>query len=58
MLDFCLILDDEVTFVLDTEEVHLKAGDTVVERGPDHAWSNRSIQPSRIAISSHDAAKR
>jgi uncharacterized cupin superfamily protein len=55
-LDFCLILDGEITLVLDTEEVHLKAGDTVVQRGTNHAWSNRSNKPCRIAFSSHDAA--
>ena len=27
-LDFCLILEGEITLVLDTEEVQLKAGDT------------------------------
>jgi mannose-6-phosphate isomerase-like protein (cupin superfamily) len=55
-LDFCLILEGEVTLVLDTEEVHLKAGDTVIQRGTNHAWSNRSERPCRIAISSHDAS--
>jgi uncharacterized cupin superfamily protein len=55
-LDFCLILDGEVTLVLDTEEVTLHAGDTVVQRGTNHAWSNRSDKTCRIAISSHDAA--
>jgi uncharacterized cupin superfamily protein len=54
-LDFCLVLDGEVTLVLDTEEVQLSAGDTVVQRGTNHAWSNRSDKPCRIAISSHDA---
>ena len=54
-LDFCLILEGEVTLVLDTEEVALAAGDTVVQRGTSHAWSNRSGRPCRIAISSHDA---
>ena len=54
-LDFCLILDGEVTLVLDTEEVQLSAGDTVVQRGTNHAWSNRSDKPCRIVISSHDA---
>ena len=54
-LDFCLILEGEITLVLDTEEVHLKAGDTVVQRGTHHAWSNRSIRPCVVAISSHDA---
>jgi len=54
-LDFCLILDGEITLVLDTAEVHLKAGDTVIQRGTNHAWSNRANRPCRIAISSHDA---
>ncbi len=53
-LDFCMILEGEITLVLDTEEVHLKAGDTVVQRGTNHAWSNRSDKPCVIAFSSHD----
>lgn len=54
-LDFCLVIDGEITLVLDTEEVHLKTGDTVVQRGTNHAWSNRSDRPCVIAFSSHDA---
>jgi uncharacterized cupin superfamily protein len=54
-LDFCLILEGEIMLVLDTAEVSLKAGDTVVQRGTNHAWSNRSDRPCVIAISSHDA---
>lgn len=53
-LDFCLVLEGEITLVLDTAEVHLKAGDTVVQRGTNHAWSNRSDKPCLIAFSSHD----
>jgi len=55
-LDFCLVLEGEITLVLDQQEVQLAAGDTVVQRGTNHAWSNRSGRPCRIAISSHDAA--
>jgi uncharacterized cupin superfamily protein len=54
-LDFCLIVEGEITLVLDTEEVALVAGDTVVQRGTNHAWSNRSGKPCVIAFSSHDA---
>lgn len=54
-LDFCLVLEGEITLVLDLEEVELKAGDTVVQRGTNHAWSNRSGRPCTIAFSSHDA---
>ncbi len=53
-LDFCLVLEGEITLVLDTQEVSLKAGDTVVQRGSNHAWSNRSGAPCTIAFSSHD----
>jgi mannose-6-phosphate isomerase-like protein (cupin superfamily) len=53
-LDFCLVLEGEITLVLDTEEVQLSAGDTVIQRGTNHAWSNRSGRPCVIAISSHD----
>jgi Cupin domain len=55
-LDFCLVLDGEIVLVLDTQEVHLKTGDTVVQRGTNHAWSNRSDRPCVVAFSSHDAA--
>lgn len=53
-LDFCLVLEGEITLVLDTEEVHLTVGDTVIQRGTNHAWSNRSNAPCVVAISSHD----
>jgi mannose-6-phosphate isomerase-like protein (cupin superfamily) len=54
-VDLCLVLDGEITLILDKEEVHLKAGDTVVQRGTNHAWSNHSDRPCTVAISSHDA---
>ena len=53
-LDFCLIIAGEITLVLDTGEVQLKAGDTVVQRGTNHAWSNRADRDCVIAFSSHD----
>lgn len=53
-LEHCLILEGEITLVLDTEEVDLKAGDIVVQRGTNHAWSNRSERPCVIAFSVHD----
>ena len=53
-LDFAMIIEGEVTLVLDLEEVHLAAGDTVVLRGANYAWSNRSSKPSIIAMSMHD----
>ena len=55
-LDFCFILEGEITLVLDTREVALKAGDMVIQRGTNHAWSNRSAGPCRIAVTSHGGA--
>ena len=55
-LDFCYVLEGEITLVLDTEEVHLKEGDTVIQRGTSHAWSNRSDRPCIVVFSSHDGA--
>ena len=54
-LDFCLVLEGEITLVLETQEVALSAGDVVVQRGTRHAWSNRSRRACVLAISSHDA---
>jgi len=53
-LDFCYVLEGEITLVLDTEEVNLKEGDAVVQRGTNHAWSNRSDKPCIVVFSSHD----
>jgi mannose-6-phosphate isomerase-like protein (cupin superfamily) len=53
-LEFCVVLEGEAVLVLDTQEVPVKTGDIVVQRGTNHAWSNRSAAPVRIAIASHD----
>lgn len=56
-LDYIMVMSGEVTLVLDTEEVHLSAGDTVVQLGASHAWSNRSDRPCELFISSHDGQR-
>jgi uncharacterized cupin superfamily protein len=55
-LDFCCILEGEIVLVLDTGEVALNKGDVVVQRGTNHAWSNRSDAPCVMAVTSHDGA--
>ncbi|HEV7392289.1 MAG TPA: cupin domain-containing protein, partial [Burkholderiales bacterium] len=55
-LEFGIVLDGEIVLVLDTQEVQLKTGDFVVQRGTNHAWSNRSSKPAVVAIASHDGA--
>ena len=52
-LEFCIILKGEITLILDKEDVHLRQGDTVVQKGSNHAWSNHSNEECILAISSH-----
>jgi mannose-6-phosphate isomerase-like protein (cupin superfamily) len=49
-IDYAIILEGEITMVLDEEDVVLKAGDVVVQCGTAHAWSNRSNAPCTIAF--------
>ena len=41
-LDYAVVLEGEITMLLDDQDVVLKAGDIVIQRGTNHAWSNRS----------------
>src|SRR5688500_12859056 len=56
-LEFAVVLEGEVVLVLDTQEVRLKAGEIVIQRGTNHAWSNQSGRSARIAIATHDGKK-
>ena len=47
-LDYALVLEGEITMLLDDEDIVLKAGDIVIQRGTNHAWSNRSGKPVRM----------
>jgi mannose-6-phosphate isomerase-like protein (cupin superfamily) len=44
-VDYALVLEGEITLVLDKEDVLMKTGDFLVERGTNHAWANRSGKP-------------
>lgn len=47
-VDYAVVLEGEITMLLDDSEVHLKAGDVVIQRGTNHAWSNRSAKPVKM----------
>jgi len=47
-IDYAVVLSGEIVLLLDDEDVHLKAGDVVIQRGTNHAWSNRSSEPCRM----------
>ncbi|MDX8557874.1 cupin domain-containing protein [Elizabethkingia sp. HX CGY] len=41
-LDYIVILSGEIYLILEEGETLLKPGDIVIQRGTNHAWSNRS----------------
>lgn len=49
-VDYAIVLEGEVWALMDIGETLMKAGDVLVQRGTNHAWSNRSDQPVRIAF--------
>jgi mannose-6-phosphate isomerase-like protein (cupin superfamily) len=57
-VDYAVILSGAITMLLDDSEVELEAGDVVVQRGTNHAWSNRGTDTCLIAVSLVDAVAR
>lgn len=55
-VDYAVVMDGEIDMILDDGEVHLAAGDVLVQQGTDHAWVNRGARPCRIAFVLIDAA--
>ncbi|WP_211268677.1 cupin domain-containing protein [Actinoplanes subtropicus] len=49
-LDYAIVLDGEITLIVDEGEVTLKAGDVAVQRATAHAWSNRTDRIARVAF--------
>ena len=47
---YCYILNGELVFLVDTQEVRIKAGDLVVERNTMHSWRNEGTEPVTMAI--------
>jgi len=41
-IDYVVVIEGEITLILDNAEVKLSAGSVVVQRGTNHAWANRS----------------
>ena len=54
-VDYAIVLEGEIDMLLDEGEVHLQAGDVLVQQGTNHAWVNRGAAPCRIAFVLIDA---
>ncbi len=49
-LDYAIIMSGEIDMLLDDTEVHLKAGDVIVQQATNHAWVNRGKEVCRVAF--------
>jgi mannose-6-phosphate isomerase-like protein (cupin superfamily) len=54
-IDYAVVVSGEIDMLLDDSEVHLEAGDVLVQRGTNHAWVNRGKESCRIAFVLIDA---
>jgi len=45
-IDYIVCLHGNSTLLLDADEVEVKAGDVVVQRGTSHAWVNKGPEPA------------
>lgn len=44
-IDYIMVLSGEIWLVMEEGETLLRKGDTLIQRGTRHAWSNRSNEP-------------
>jgi quercetin dioxygenase-like cupin family protein len=49
-IDYAIVVSGEIDMQLDDSEVHLKAGDVLVQRGTIHNWVNRGTEPCMVAF--------
>jgi hypothetical protein len=49
-VDYAIVLSGEIYALMDDGETLMKAGDCLVQRGTNHAWSNRGDAPCLVAF--------
>ena len=49
-MDYAIVLSGEIWALMDEGETLLRAGDVLVQRGTNHAWSNRGSVPCLVAF--------
>ena len=54
-VDYIILLEGEITLLLDEDEVDLKPFDVVIQRGTNHAWINKGANPALLAAILIDA---
>lgn len=54
-VDYGIVLEGEMTLIVDRGETTIRAGDIVIQNGTNHAWANRSGKICRMAFILIDA---
>jgi mannose-6-phosphate isomerase-like protein (cupin superfamily) len=54
-IDYAVVLQGEIDMLLDDSQVHLTAGDVLVQQATNHAWVNHGSETCRIAFVLIDA---
>ena len=49
-VDYGIVLDGEITMIMDEGETVVRTGDIVIQRGTNHGWANRTDRVCRIAF--------
>jgi hypothetical protein len=49
-VDYAIVLSGEIWALMDEGETLLRPGDVLVQRGTNHAWSNRGSEPCQVAF--------
>lgn len=55
-IDYGVVIEGEMTLILDDAQVALAPGSVVIQRGTNHAWANRSGRPCRMLFVLIDGA--
>jgi len=55
-VDYAVVISGEIYAMMDIGETKLTAGDCLIQRGTNHAWSNRSDKPCLVAFVLLDAS--
>jgi quercetin dioxygenase-like cupin family protein len=54
-IDYAIVLSGEIYALMDEGETLLRQGDVLIQRGTNHAWSNRTDEPAVLAFVLIDA---
>ena len=49
-VDYGIVLEGEMTLIVDHGETTIRTGDIVIQNGTNHAWANRSDKLCRMAF--------